>query len=86
MYQSFKNKEERKYLKRTPKSESFKISIKPTKETEIYGTIERGDIRDLLFIKNKSLKNLNKKEISIFTSSPRRKYNSNEVFPKLLPF
>ena len=26
MYQSFKNKEERKYFKRTPKSESFKIS------------------------------------------------------------
>tara|TARA_Y100001936_G_C16087749_1_gene683131 strand:- start:1519 stop:5082 length:3564 start_codon:yes stop_codon:yes gene_type:complete len=35
MYQSFKNKDERKYFKRTPKSESFKISIKPTKETEI---------------------------------------------------
>ena len=62
------------------------VPLEPTKETEIYGTIERGDIRDLLFIKNKSLKNLNKKELSIFTSSPRRKYNSNEVFPKLLPF
>ncbi|MDC0241803.1 hypothetical protein OAK66_05190, partial [Candidatus Nitrosopelagicus sp.] len=35
MYQSFKNKEERKYFKRTPKSETFTIQIKPTKEVEI---------------------------------------------------
>ena len=62
------------------------VPIKPSKSTQIFGTLKRADQRDMLFIKKSSLKDLKRKKISILTSSPRRIYNSKKVLPKLLPF
>ncbi len=50
--------------------------------TKIFATIERADLRDVLLFKKKS--NL-KKNISLFTSSPRRKENLSHFLPKALP-
>ena len=62
------------------------VPIKPSKSSQIFGTLKRADQRDMLFMKKSSLKNLKRKKISIFTSSPRRIYISKKVLPKLLPF
>lgn len=50
--------------------------------TEIIATIPRADLRDVLVFKPTSL---NKKNIKIFTSSPRRKENLNKFLLKALP-
>ena len=50
--------------------------------TEILGTLQRGDMRDMVFFKQL---NLNKKNLSILSSSPRRKKNLSAFLPKALP-
>ena len=59
------------------------LPVEMLEGTEIYSTIEREDPRDLLFFKSTSL---NKKNISIFTSSPRRKENLSNFLPFALPW
>ena len=55
------------------------MPLKPSKNSTIFGTIDRGDMRDMLFIKKKSIDDLKKEALSIFTSSPRRKYISEII-------
>ena len=62
------------------------VPLKPSKNSTIFGTIDRGDMRDMLFIKKKSIDDLKKEALSIFTSSPRRKYISENILRDLLPF
>ncbi|MDA9636664.1 hydroxymethylbilane synthase [SAR86 cluster bacterium] len=50
--------------------------------TDIYATIERGDLRDILLFKKTSVK---KKNINILTSSPRRSENLSAFLPMALP-
>ncbi len=50
--------------------------------TEILGTLQRADMRDMVFFKKL---NLNKNNLSILSSSPRRKKNLSEFLPKALP-
>lgn len=50
--------------------------------TKISATIERADLRDILIFKKNSI---SKKNISIYTSSPRRKENLSSFLPKALP-
>ena len=50
--------------------------------TEISATLDRADLRDILLFKKSSIA---KKEISILTSSPRRKENLSRFLPKALP-
>ena len=57
---------------------------KPSEETEIIGTLERGDIRDILLIKSETVSLKQKDEIEIFTSSPRRKYNLAKYLGKTI--
>ena len=57
------------------------------KETKIAGTLKRGDIRDILFIKKSNLNKLSKKRsITVLTSSPRRCYNLKPFLENYLPF
>ncbi len=51
--------------------------------TEIVGTIERADMRDMIFIKKDSM---DKANISILSSSPRRERNLSNFLPLCLPF
>ena len=51
--------------------------------TEIIGTIERADMRDMVFLKKESL---NKEKIIILSSSPRREKNLSGFLPYALPF
>lgn len=60
------------------------IPIHPSDQTIIAGTLSRGDMRDVLILKNEILKD-KKKSLEILTSSPRRKFNLNEVLPELIP-
>ena len=60
------------------------IPVIPTEKTIIAGTLERGDMRDLLIFKKSSFHSDNK-NIEILTSSPRRKYNLTKVLPDLMP-
>ena len=50
--------------------------------TEISATLDRADLRDILLFKKSSIQ---KKEISLLTSSPRRKENLSRFLPKALP-
>ena len=59
------------------------LPVEMLEGTEIYSTIEREDPRDLLFFKSTSL---SKKNITIFTSSPRRKENLSNFLPFALPW
>ena len=51
--------------------------------TEVAATIKRADSRDVLIFKKSSLK---KKELEIFTSSPRRQENLSKFLKKAFPF
>ena len=62
------------------------VPINPSKSSQIFGTLKRGDSRDILFLKRSTLKQRTKREITLLTSSPRRIYNSKKTLPKLLPF
>tara|TARA_Y100000590_G_scaffold10854_2_gene13372 strand:- start:10884 stop:12413 length:1530 start_codon:yes stop_codon:yes gene_type:complete len=56
-------------------------------QTLIAGTLERGDIRDILFIKKQTIKNISKKStITVLSSSPRRCYNLTTFLKNYLPF
>ena len=50
--------------------------------TEILGTLQRADMRDMVFFKKF---NLDKKDLSILSSSPRRKKNLSAFLPKAMP-
>ena len=50
--------------------------------TKISATLDRADLRDILLFKRSSIV---KKEISLLTSSPRRKENLSKFLPKALP-
>ena len=51
--------------------------------TEIVGTIERADMRDMLFLKKGSMQ---KKHLIVLSSSPRREKNLSNFLPIALPF
>ena len=51
--------------------------------TEIVGTIERADMRDMLFLKKGSTQ---KKDLIVLSSSPRREKNLSNFLPIALPF
>ena len=61
------------------------LPIEPSSGTEIIGTLERGDMRDVMLMK-KDLRKLNYKEkINILTSSPRRQFNIGKLLTELIP-
>ena len=51
--------------------------------TEIIGTLERADMRDMLFLKKDSI---GKNDLTILSSSPRREKNLSTFLPSALPF
>ena len=51
--------------------------------TEIIGTLERADMRDMIFLKKDSI---DKNNLSILSSSPRRAKNLSTFLPSALPF
>ena len=61
------------------------LPIEPSNKTEIIGTLDRGDMRDVIIMKPKTASLELKKEIKILTSSPRRRFNLGQVLPKLIP-
>jgi len=59
--------------------------IEDNKKTNIYGTLKRADMRDMLFLKTE-LKNLKYiDELIIMTSSPRRRYALENNLADLIP-
>ena len=59
--------------------------IEDNKKTNIYGTLKRADMRDMLFLKTE-LKNLQSiDELIIMTSSPRRRYALETNLTDLIP-
>ena len=62
-----------------------RFSIEDNKKTNIYGTLKRADMRDMLFLKTE-LKNLKYiDELIIMTSSPRRRYALETNLADLIP-
>ena len=59
--------------------------IEDNKKTNIYGTLKRADMRDMLFLKTelKNIKYIN--ELIIMTSSPRRRYALETNLSDLIP-
>ena len=51
--------------------------------TTILGTLERADMRDMVFLKKESMQ---KKDLVILSSSPRREKNLSNFLPMALPF
>jgi len=51
--------------------------------TEIIGTLERADMRDMLFLK---IDSIGKNDLTILSSSPRREKNLSTFLPSALPF
>ena len=51
--------------------------------TEIIGTLDRADMRDMVFLKKDSI---GKNNLSILSSSPRREKNLSTFLPSALPF
>ena len=62
------------------------VPVEPSSKTEIIGTVDRGDLRDVLIIKKEILENKKKKDFQILSSSPRRKHNLKLYLAKLVPF
>jgi len=60
--------------------------IQGTQYSDIVGTLSRKDSRDILFVKRDSIKNNHKKNFSILTSSPRRRYGLEKVLSQIVPF
>ena len=59
--------------------------IEDNKKTKIYGTLKRADMRDMLFLKTE-LKNIKYiDELTIMTSSPRRRYALETNLSNLIP-
>jgi len=61
------------------------LPIEPSSKTEIIGTLERGDMRDVIIMKSKTASLEFKKEIKLLTSSPRRRFNLGQILPALIP-
>ena len=61
------------------------LPIDPSPDTEIVGTLKRGDVRDMIIIKKELTEVDFKKELTILTSSPRRMYNLNNLLSDLVP-
>ena len=59
------------------------LPIELEEGTEIIGTIERGDMRDMIFLKKDSML---KKDLVVLSSSPRREKNLSSFLPIALPF
>ena len=62
------------------------VPVEPSTKTEIIGTVNRGDMRDVLIIKKDIAKNKKKEVFQILSSSPRRKHNLALYLPRLVPF
>ena len=62
------------------------VPVEPSNKTEIIGTVNRGDMRDILIVKKDIIKNKKKEIFQILSSSPRRKHNLEIYLPKLVPF
>ena len=62
------------------------LPIEPSDKTEIIGTVDRGDIRDVLFVKRDTAESKKKDTIQILSSSPRRKHNLEISLSELVPF
>ena len=62
------------------------LPIEPSKKTKIIGTVSRGDLRDILILKRDTAISKKKDEITILSSSPRRKHNLEMSLSKLVPF
>ena len=62
------------------------LPIEPSKKTKIIGTVARGDLRDILILKRDTTTSKKKDEITILSSSPRRKHNLEMSLSKLVPF
>ena len=62
------------------------VPVEPSTKTEIIGTVNRGDMRDVLIIKKDIAKNQKKEVFQILSSSPRRKHNLALYLPRLVPF
>lgn len=61
------------------------LPIEPTEKTEIIGTLDRGDMRDILIVKQNLAIQKYKDCIEILTSSPRRKFNLENILPDITP-
>ena len=61
------------------------LPLDPSNETEIAGTLDRGDLRDILVVKEETSKMAGKKSLKILTSSPRRRYNLGKILNELIP-
>ena len=61
------------------------LPIEPSSKTEIIGTLEREDMRDVIIMKSKTASLQFKKEIKILTSSPRRRFNLGQILPTFFP-
>ena len=62
------------------------VPVEPSNKTEIIGTVNRGDMRDILIVKKDIIKNKKKEIFQILSSSPRRKHNLEIYLSKLVPF
>ena len=62
------------------------VPVDPSTKTEIIGTVDRGDMRDVLIVKKDIAKNKKKEVFQILSSSPRRKHNLAVYLPRLVPF
>ena len=62
------------------------VPVEPSNQTEIIGTVDRGDMRDVLIVKKKSVKNKRVEKFQILSSSPRRKHNLTLHLSNLVPF
>jgi len=62
------------------------VPVEPSSKTEIIGTVDRGDMRDVLIFKKDILENKEKEVLKILSSSPRRKHSLEAYLPKLVPF
>ncbi len=61
------------------------LPLEPSNETEIAGTLDRGDLRDILFVKKEISKMAKKSTLKILTSSPRRRHNLENIIHELIP-
>ena len=62
------------------------LPVDPSDKTEIIGTVDRGDIRDILIVKRDTAECKKKDTVQILSSSPRRKHNLEMYLSKLVPF
>ena len=59
------------------------LPVEMEQGTAIVGTIDRADMRDMIFLKKDSI---GKKNLTILSSSPRREKNLSSFLPSALPF